>query len=615
MRTHGATLASVNPAPETARDTRLVQAAGGTSSVGGVSGGEASTIKTVSGISVSTGKALQGELMFGRSSSGKPMFWLQGQDKSYALRGADGKPVSNAMDAETCAIKLITGGGATQLHSADSAQRGAEVKAPNSGGKLRINLEDPALNSKGGSGVSKGGMFGQDRGERGSALTSSDAVQAFASQGVRVTVFNSNPEGHVKNAHMGAMVELGDDARGGAQYAQATINRNPGEVQPDAVSYSLPKGSSAAFVRGYNAAARQIAAGQLGQAAQQVGEGHIGTRGSAPQAPSINLRPITTEPVPRSNPAHAPAAGTGAAPARTIRSAAASLPVRRSIVPKNSAPLAPAPPSVQGLLNLKGLSAHKLTASSARDLLADAAAIGPNPGLPELAGWLQRAFPKFMPAGDGVLGREVAQIVEGGAKGPVPKTLVAHADSRRWIRHNAGDLTTQHSAALAQAVTSRFSAQQPLRSALDLGSGNGLASRYLLEQASQPKVTAIDGDGGALKRLADSAGADARGRLTTTKGDVTSAAYGKNHDLVVAEKLFPHLNDKQVEMVLNKAHDAMSAKGVMVCDFYTTDHGSARSRGAQYRSEAQALALIPDSLRVVDKQQDRGILRLTLEKR
>ena len=61
-------------------------------------------------------------------------------------------------------------------------------------------------------------------------------------------------------------------------------------------------------------------------------------------------------------------------------------------MPKNSVPRTPALPSVQGLLNLKGLSAHKLTASSARDLLADAVAIGPNPGLPELAGWLQRAF-------------------------------------------------------------------------------------------------------------------------------------------------------------------------------------------------------------------------------
>jgi hypothetical protein len=42
-------------------------------------------------------------------------------------------------------------------------------------------------------------------------------------------------------------------------------------------------------------------------------------------------------------------------------------------------------------------------------------------------------------------------------------------------------------------------------------------------------------------------------------------------------------------------------------------HGSVHSRGAQYRSEARAL--IPASLRVVDKQQGSGILRLTLEKR
>jgi Tellurite resistance protein TehB len=490
-----------------------------------------------------------------------------------------------------------------------------EFKAPGGDGLLRFNLEDPAVNSNGGGGVSKGGAFGQDRGERGSALTSQEAVRSFDRQGAEVKVFNSNPEGHWKSAHMEAFVSLTNDARGGAQFAQATINANPGEFQPDAVSYALPAGASAQFRRGYDDAARQIAAGQLGQAAGQAGQAYIGTRSAAGQAPSVKPRPVTTEQVPRPNTPVAQSIGTSTPPTQTIRSAAASPQVRKNVVPKHSTPSVPPPPSVQGLLELKGLSARMLTASSARDLLADAAAMGPNPGLPQLAGWLQRAFPKFMSAGDGVFGREVAQIVAGGTKGPVPKTLAAHAESRRWIRYNAGDLATEHSAALTQVVTSRFSAQLPLRSALDLGSGNGLASRYLLGQASRPKVTAIYSDGNSLKRLVASAGTDARARLTTEAGDVTTAAYGKNYDLVVAERLFPHLNDTQVTAVLNKAHDAMSAKGVMVCDFFTTEHGSARSRGAHYRSEAQALALVPASMRVVDAQSDGGILKLTLVKR
>jgi hypothetical protein len=83
--------------------------------------GKPSTIKTVSGLSPSTGQELQGELMFGRSGSGKPMFLLKGKDKDYVLRGADGKLVTNALDAEARAIKLINGGGATQLRQTSEA--------------------------------------------------------------------------------------------------------------------------------------------------------------------------------------------------------------------------------------------------------------------------------------------------------------------------------------------------------------------------------------------------------------------------------------------------------------------------------------------------------------
>ena len=117
--------AAVMPAP--VRGTLLAQAGAGPSSVSVQ--GEPSTIKTLSGVSFSTGKVLQGELMFGRTDSGKPMFWLQGQDKSYALSGADGKPVTNAMDAEIRAIKLINGSGATHLRQTNEAP-GSNVRTP-----------------------------------------------------------------------------------------------------------------------------------------------------------------------------------------------------------------------------------------------------------------------------------------------------------------------------------------------------------------------------------------------------------------------------------------------------------------------------------------------------
>jgi hypothetical protein len=252
-----------------------------------------SALQLVSGISVKTGQALQGELMYGRSGSGKAMFWLQGEGgKRYELNGADGKPVTNAMDAETRARKIITNGGATQLR--ETPKTGTEVKAPGSDGKLRFNLED--LSSKRGGGVSKGGILGQDRGERGSALTSTEAVQAFESQGdVPVKVFNGNPQGSAKNARMGAMVELSDNASGGKKYADATVNRNPGELQPDAVSYSLPPGASVAFKRGYADESAVISAATVTQATKAVSEGRITAAGTRARAPSITPRPITTE--------------------------------------------------------------------------------------------------------------------------------------------------------------------------------------------------------------------------------------------------------------------------------------------------------------------------------
>ena len=60
-----------------ARDTRFAQARLPRSSVDGIRlRGELSMIKTVTGISYSTGRQAQGELMFGKTDSGKPLFWL-----------------------------------------------------------------------------------------------------------------------------------------------------------------------------------------------------------------------------------------------------------------------------------------------------------------------------------------------------------------------------------------------------------------------------------------------------------------------------------------------------------------------------------------------------------
>ena len=331
VATRNPVAASTDPAP--VRDPRLAQSGSSEPSVDGIKlSGEPSMIKTITGINHGTGQTAQGELMFGKTDSGKPLFWLKGKDTNYVLRGADGKPLTNLMDAEARAGKLISGGGATQLRSVKSALGGTEVKAPDSDGKLRINLEDPSLNSKAGSGVLKDGIFSQ--GERGSKLTSNEAVQAFESQGVPVKVFNSNPEGHARNARMGAMVELPDNAQGGAQYARATAI--PGGYQPDAVTYSVPKGASAEFRRGYEDAKVEISKGQVGQAVQNAAAGYIGAKGAAGNRPSVNARPITTELVQPQKPAGTPPVASATPPTRTLRSAAASPAVRQNVPPTTS---------------------------------------------------------------------------------------------------------------------------------------------------------------------------------------------------------------------------------------------------------------------------------------
>jgi hypothetical protein len=135
-----------------APDTLLAQSGSSASSVDGIKlYGEPSTIKTITGVNRNTSpsQAAQGELMFGRTDSGKPLFWLKGKDTNYVLRGADGKPLTNVMDAEARADKLISGGGATRLRPLKSSLIGTEV----SGGEIArrpsttTKLPAPAVNA------------------------------------------------------------------------------------------------------------------------------------------------------------------------------------------------------------------------------------------------------------------------------------------------------------------------------------------------------------------------------------------------------------------------------------------------------------------------------------
>ena len=296
--------------------------------VGGVAiRGEPSRLETVAGTSQSTGKVLQGDLMFGRTATGSPMFWLKGSDTNYVLRSADGKLLTNPAEARGRAQQLIAGGGAARLRTVKAAPGGTEVRAPNSqDNKIRIDLEDPAINNLGKTGRS-GFAFGT--GEKGSALTSTDAVQNARNMGLPVTVFNENPKLGSRNAAMHAVVEFSNDAIGGRQFANATAH--PGGFTVGVPTYTAPVNSSAAFKKGFADASREIMLGQVGASAQNIASGMAGIGNARPNVSVTPRQTTTTQVVPRTPSVSKPSTG------RTLRSAVASPTVRRTIVPTSVA--------------------------------------------------------------------------------------------------------------------------------------------------------------------------------------------------------------------------------------------------------------------------------------
>jgi hypothetical protein len=81
--------------------------------------GDVSRVEDVGGVNRNTGQALQGTLMWGRSESGNPVFWLQGRSTNYVLRDQGDALITNQVEAEARARELIRNGGATDLRPLD----------------------------------------------------------------------------------------------------------------------------------------------------------------------------------------------------------------------------------------------------------------------------------------------------------------------------------------------------------------------------------------------------------------------------------------------------------------------------------------------------------------
>jgi hypothetical protein len=96
-------------------------------------------------------------------------------------------------------------------------------------------------------------------------------------------------------------------------------------------------------------------------------------------------------------------------------------------------------------------------------------------------------------------------------------------------------------------------------------------------------------------------------------GDVVTVAFPKNQDLIIAERLFPHLDNSAVATVLMKASQSLSSNGVLVADFYTKEHHNAKSRGANYRDIAEIRKLVERDFTIISEKNVGGLVTFVLK--
>jgi ubiquinone/menaquinone biosynthesis C-methylase UbiE len=152
---------------------------------------------------------------------------------------------------------------------------------------------------------------------------------------------------------------------------------------------------------------------------------------------------------------------------------------------------------------------------------------------------------------------------------------------------------------------------------LEIGPGRGEVVHGLLNREPNVKVVAIDIDPDNLNTLRNSIPKNQRSRFETQAGDVTEIDFGKNNsNLIIAEKLFPHLNDAEVALVLKKSHAALQPGGIVICDFFTTEHiQSKMNRVAVFRSVAEAKKLVQKDFDIISEKNVGPMVTYTLRKR
>jgi Subtilase family len=313
-------------------------------------------IGTVYGAAPNSRYGLQGRVMTSHTTGGGRIFWLEGKDSNYLLRDPAGKAIGNQAEALSRARQLITAGGATKLHRIDNTATQTEMRAPDTR-VLRVNLESPQINSKGGTAHRFLNPL-LHRGQPGSALAASteQAIGIANELGLKTVVTAMNPKASAAQAQMAAFVELSNDFAGGQNYARITQTVGRPEVDFQAAVFALPANASAAFREGYWSRRQKLEGVRFVQAAKDIGETAVtgktnSARAKGTTAARAGLAPAANGnsglPRPAPSPSATPPANTRAANAAdtaVLRPASAASPTSASRPSKSSG--APLPPQV-----------------------------------------------------------------------------------------------------------------------------------------------------------------------------------------------------------------------------------------------------------------------------
>ena len=251
--------------------------------VGEKTNGQPSHIEEIAAMSRSTGNVLVGKLMFGRSSSGRGMFWLEGSTGAkYPLRSVTGKDVTNLPEARSRARQLIEGGGATRLAQRPAATAQLSPTAPGSTSfdapsrtKVSIDLNSPSMRD---GTVSKPGLSGPP----GSFFLDPRAIVEAKDRGVAVTVVDANAGRGEKNLQ--AHITLDNSQLGGGMYCLITCGSNPPFKMPANAN------ANAAFITGYTDMQDRIGAQQLTDTLNQVSSAYAGLP-RRPLSPTLTRAP------------------------------------------------------------------------------------------------------------------------------------------------------------------------------------------------------------------------------------------------------------------------------------------------------------------------------------